>query len=275
MTAAASSTRSGSIFAATSDEPYPSARVSKIAESWRSTPSLLHPRHAWPRTLRFFAAQSRRRARPYGRGFERKVPLDCVQQLRGRRPSSWSTCKLAGLRLLEERFLAHAHVLHRAEADRTRQITAHFRGSAGAGGPRSRLHPVGRRARGPTRRFPRSRYTVTSSFSPGLASPDLAHQLRDARWGGSRSLKPALPTSTITSSLHEPGVGRPGRRGRRPCTRAPAAGAILCRRWPRRRASRAPRSPRAVSCEADVACLVDRERQPRGGGVRRQRPGSR
>src|SRR6478672_3799804 len=46
MTSAAASMRSGSTLAATSAEEYPSARVSKIAESWRSTPASLADRRA-------------------------------------------------------------------------------------------------------------------------------------------------------------------------------------------------------------------------------------
>ena len=55
--------------------------------------------------------------------------------------------QFARTRLFEERFLAHAHVLHRAEVGPARQITARCRVRRA---PSLRLcrHPVGRRARG-------------------------------------------------------------------------------------------------------------------------------
>ena len=108
-------------------------------------PELLHAPHACAH-FRFVAAQSLREhgVRPR---LERKVPLDCVQQL-AVGVFELVDVQLAGLRLLEERFFAHAHVLHRAEADRTRQITARSRVRP-APCLRSRSHPAGRRARGP------------------------------------------------------------------------------------------------------------------------------
>ena len=79
--------------------------------------ALLHARHPSAHVC-FFDAQSLREHGVRAR-LERKVPLDGVEQL-AVGFFELVDVQLAGLRLLEERFFAHAHVLHRAEADRTR-----------------------------------------------------------------------------------------------------------------------------------------------------------
>src|SRR4029450_7834208 len=139
MTAAASSTRSGSIFAATSDEPYPSARVSKIAESWRSTPSSF-TRATRARTSGSSMPSRSARTR-YGRGSGGKSHWGAVGVF------ELVDVQFARARLFEERFFAHAHVLHRAEVAPARQITARCRVRR-APGLRLFRHHVGRRARG-------------------------------------------------------------------------------------------------------------------------------
>ena len=88
MTAAASSTRSGSILAATSAEPYPRARVSKMAESWRRTPSSL-TRATRSRTASSLSP-SRSPSTANGRGSSGKSHCTALRSSRSS-ASSWSS----------------------------------------------------------------------------------------------------------------------------------------------------------------------------------------
>src|SRR5256886_3443035 len=259
MTAAASSTRSGSIFAATSDEPYPSARVSKIAESWRSTPSSF-TRATRARTSAS-SLSSRSASTAYGRGSRGKSHWTAFSSSRSA-SSSWSTCN------------SPACGSSRSGSSLTVMYSIVPRPTAP--GKSLRVPGLGRRgARG------RARITLVAELEAHwalpavavhgdvelltrLAPPDLAHQLGDTRDRGRRT---GFPDVDDHVSLHEPRVG--GRAaGHDALYACPAAGAVGVVGGP----DAEPAVLRAPACgqlRGDVACLVDRERQPRGGGVRR------
>src|SRR5947207_15360702 len=259
MTAAASSTRSGSIFAATRDEPYPSARVSKIAESWRSTPSSF-TRETRARTS-LSSTPSRSASTAYGRGSSGKSHWTAFSSSRSA-SSSWSTC------------------------------SSPARGSSSSGSSLTLMHPIVPRPMAPgksprvprlgRRRAPcRARIPLVAQLEAHSALPavaiqrdvelltrlapsDLAHELRDARDRGCRA---GFADVDDHVSLHQPGiVGRTA--GDDALDARPAADAVGVVGRP----DTEPTVLRAPSCSqlrGDVACLVDRERESRGGRIRR------
>src|SRR2546421_7869225 len=256
MTAAASSTRSGSIFAATSDEPYPSARVSKIAESWRSTPSSF-PRATRARTSAS-SLSSRSASTAYGRGSRGKSHWTAFSSSRSA-SSSWSTCN------------SPACGCSRSGSSLTLMYSIVPRPTGR--GKSLRVPGLGRRRARGRARIPLVAELEAHSALPAvavhrdvelftwLASPDLAHQLGDARDRGRRARFPDVDDHV---SLHEPRVG--GRAAGHDALHAcPAAGAVFVVGGP----DADPAVLRAPACSqlrGDVACLVDRERQPGGRG---------
>src|SRR6266508_2709330 len=198
MTAAASSTRSGSIFAATSDEPYPSALVSKIAESWRSTPSSLT--RAMRARTSASSMPSRSASTRYGRGSSGKSHWTAFSSSRSA-SSSWSTCS------------SPACGSSRSGSSLTFMCSIV---------PRSPLPGKSLRVTGLGRRRARGRAAIAlvAELEPDTALPtvaiqrdvelltrlalaDLAHQLSDAR---DRGRGTRLPDVDDHVSLYEPGI---------------------------------------------------------------------
>src|SRR5437660_3658774 len=259
MTAAASSTRSGSIFAATSDEPYPSARVSKIAESWRSTPS------CFTRVTRARASASslpsRSASTAYGRGSSGKSHWTAFSSSRSA-SSSWSTCNspACGSSRSGSSLTLMCSIVPRPTARGKSLRVPGLRRRRTCG--RARIPLVAELdAHSP---LPAVAVDRDVELLTRLASSDLAHQLRDARDRGRRTRFPDVDDHV---SLHQPCAGRRAA-GHDALHACPAAGAVGVVRGPDAEPA-VLRAPACSQLRGDVACLVDRKRQPRGGGVRR------